>query len=133
MKYYFKATRDGGVSGHDSNYIHREGINHHPNPDTSDVECGAGVHLAMSIEAALSYVSRATELYLARPIGKIYGRGDDKVRVGAYRLWRVPNDLWKAYQETTATAEKAYQEATATALKALREETLARAGDKKGE
>ena len=111
-KYYFKATLDGGRSGYDPAYIHHEGINVHPNPDTSDRVCSHGVHLATTIEGARSYVSYATEVYLACPIGKIYARGDDKIRVGKYRLWLIPQDLLRAYEEARAPAETVLIEAT---------------------
>ncbi len=119
MKYYIKATRGNGVSGFDPKFIYHEGINIHPNPDTSYKVCSDGIHLAVDIMTARNYVSEAIEFYLARPIGKIYGRDSNKIRVGKCRLWRIPDDFVKAYNEAIATAWKAYNEAIATAWKAL--------------
>jgi len=125
-KYYFKATLDGGVSGYDPTYIHHEGINKHPNPDKSKQICSAGVHLAISLEVARNYVENATEFYVAKPIGKIYGRDKTKIRVGEYHLWRIPADLLKVYEEATAQAWtpawKVYEEATAQAQQNLIQE-----------
>ena len=119
MKYYFKATMEGGKSKYDPAFVYHEGINTHPNPDKSNVVCGNGIHLAVTIEDALYYASQAKEFYLARPIGKIYGRDDTKIRVGKCRLWRIPDELVKAYDEAEAIAMKAYAEAIATAWKAM--------------
>jgi len=126
MKYYFKATLRGGRSGYDPTYIHREGINKHPCPDKSKQICSAGVHLAISLEGARNYVENATEFYVAKPIGKIYGRDKTKIRVGEYHLWRIPADLLKVYDEAMAQAEKVREEALAQAKK-VREEALAQA------
>ena len=126
MKYYFKATLDGGQSGYDPTYIHHEGINKHPNPDKSNQVCSTGVHLAVSLEEARRYVEAATEFYLAKPIGKIYGRDDTKIRVGDYYLWRIPADLIKVYEEARDKAWEVYVEAEAQARK-VREEATAQA------
>ena len=123
MKYYFKATLRGGRSGYDPTYIHHEGINEHPNPDKSDKVCSAGIHLAVSLREARSYVPGATEFYVAKPIGKIYGRDETKIRVGKYHLWRIPADLLKVYKEAEAPARKVYKEAEAQARKVYVEAT----------
>ncbi len=99
--YYLKATRLGGVSFHDANFVYHLGLNVHPNPDKSSVVCGVGIHLAKSLRAAFYYVPKAEEVYLAKP-GPILGEGDDKVRV-AYcfiikKLTRKQVDILRTYE-----------------------------------
>lgn len=96
QQYYIKATLDGGVSGHDSNFIYRLGHNTHPNPDRKSKEaCGEGIHLAKTINAAKRYVPKATEFYVTKP-GEILGEDRDKIRVAdCDLLFQVPKSQLK--------------------------------------
>lgn len=83
QEYYFKATRNNGESGYDSGFRYKLGMNIHPKPDKkSRAACGIGIHLAKTIEVALRFVSRASEIYLAKP-GVILGEDDEKLRCGS--------------------------------------------------
>lgn len=78
---YYKATLKGGVSHYDNRFVYRVGLNIEPNADDSHwADCGWGLHLAKTIQAARSLSGhRDEEIYLAKP-GVILGEGRDKVR-----------------------------------------------------
>ncbi len=88
QRYYFKATKEGGISGADANFVYTLGQNIHPDPDRkSKSACGTGIHLAKTLVVAKKYVPKATEYYLAEA-GVILGEDDDKVRCASCVLVR---------------------------------------------
>ncbi len=107
--YYFKATKDGMVSGYDPDFVHTMGLNKHPNPDRESKDpCGRGVHLAKTFYDALRYVKAAAEVYLVTSTDIIAGDAE-KIRVGEYNvLWRIPQQIIKAYQSKLDALYKEY-------------------------
>lgn len=86
---YYKATRAGGVSGHDRDFIYKLGLNVHPHPDKEDISaCGVGIHLAKTEEAAKRYVPSWKQIYEAKA-GVILGEDHDKIRVTHCFLTRL--------------------------------------------
>ena len=109
MKYYIKATLQGGKSGYDNKFIYREGYNCHPNPIRENYICGEGrIHLANNIEIACKYVINPAEYYLALPF-EIIAEDEEKIAVVDCWLWRIPNDMVLKYNRVKVPARADFE------------------------
>ena len=109
MKYYIKATGEGGKSYYNNNFIYREGYNCHPNPNRGNYVCGEGrIHLANNIEIANKYVKNPEEYYLALPF-EILAKDGEKIAVVDCWLWHIPNDIVLKYNKFKEPAKAEYK------------------------
>jgi hypothetical protein len=77
---YYKGTRKGGVSFHDSAFVYHLGLNEQLNPDKSSAICSQGIHLAKDMQSLKRLCPDAEEIYEARA-GVILSEDEEKIRV----------------------------------------------------
>lgn len=77
---YYKGTKKGGVSFHDSAFVYHLGLNEQPNPDKTSKICSQGIHLAKDMQSLRRLCPDAEEIYECRT-GVILAEDTEKVRV----------------------------------------------------